>query len=825
MLQRAQDLYRLITQQRPAIAGVLIAAVLGTALWQAQNFRLDASSDSLVLENDDDLRYYRETREQYGSDDFLVVTYDPQADLFSDAALDDLEQLKAGLLKVPGIANATTLLDVPLIASPPMSLTEIQQGIRTLRSPGTDRELARQEFTTSTLYRELIINAEGTVTAMQLNLQRDEAFQQLADRRQQLQRIRAEEGLSAEQQAEMAQIEEAYRLGKIENQAALARTIAGVRAVMAQFEERAELHLGGVPMIASDMIDFVASDIEVFGIGIGAFIILLLIVTFRQLRWVLVPAVICGAVSLTMTGFLGLMDWPVTVVSSNFISLALIITLSLIVHLIVRYRELQVADPNRPQGELIDETLRSKFAPSFYTAATTVVSFASLVVSDIRPVIDFGLMMVWGVVIAFVMTFLMWPTALAPLRSGSTPREESDITHTITQAFAGLIARRGNAVLAVYALLIIAGIIGISRITVENRFIDYFKSDTEIYQGMVLIDKELGGTTPLDVIIDAPQDFIEQQAEMDEFALPGFGDEVDPVASGESYWYNPYQLQQVEDIHAYLDGLDETGKVLSLATTTSLLKQLTGGAQLNSFVLNLVYRFLPTDIREILVDPYMSDDGNQVRFAIRIIDSDPNLSRDALLKKIRADLQEKFELTPEQVNLTGALVLYNNVLQSLVGSQITTMFAVFVAIMVMFLLLFRSLRVALIAVLPTGVAAGLILGLMGSIGIPLDIMTITIAAITIGIGVDNAIHYTHRFREELARSGDPTASMRAAHGSVGRAMYYTSVIVTLGFSILALSNFIPSIYFGLFTGLAMLIALIANLTLLPLLLMRFAPRG
>ena len=824
MLDRLLNLYRLMTQQRPAIAGVLIVAVLAVAAWQAQEFRLDASSDSLVLENDEDLRYYRQIREQYGSDDFLVMTYQPQADLFSDAALDDLAALKQQLLEVPGIASATTLLDVPLINSPPMSLTEIQQGIRTLRDPGTNREMARTEFTTSELYKELIINAEGTVTAMLLNLSPDTAFRELSDQRQALQRKRAEDGLSETEQAEMAQVEEAYRAAKIRNQAELAKTIAGVRAVMAEFDERAELHLGGVPMIASDMIDFVASDIEIFGIGIGAFILLLLIVTFRQLRWVLIPAAICGAVSLTMTGFLGMMDWPVTVVSSNFISLALIITLSLIVHLIVRYRELQVADPNRPQGELIDETLRSKIAPSFYTAATTVVSFASLVVSDIRPVIDFGLMMVWGVVIAFVMTFLMWPTALAPFSSGSTPREESDITHRITQAFAGLIARRGNGVLAVYALLIIAGIIGISRITVENRFIDYFKSDTEIYQGMVLIDKELGGTTPLDVIIDAPQDFLDQEAEMDEFALPGFGDEVDPVASGESYWYNPYQLQQVEEIHAYLDSLPETGKVLSLATTTALLKDLTDGAQLNSFVLNLVYRFLPQDIREILVEPYLSEDGNQVRFAIRVIDSDPNLSRNALLQQVEAELIEKFDLQPEQLHLTGALVLYNNVLQSLVGSQVTTMVAVFIAILAMFLLLFRSLTVALIAVIPTGVAAGLILGLMGGIGIPLDIMTITIAAITIGIGVDNAIHYTHRFREELAKTGDPTASMRAAHGSVGRAMYYTSVIVTLGFSILALSNFIPSIYFGLFTGLAMLIALIANLTLLPLLLMRLAPR-
>ena len=823
MLNSLLRFHQTFTVEKPWIAGLLSVLLLAAGAWFAQDFRLDASSDSLVLENDEDLRYYRETREQYGSDDFLIVTYTPHGDLFAKQTLNDIEALRSQLLALRGISSVTSILDVPLISSPPMTLTELQQGMRTLRDPSADVELARKEFTTSPLYRQLIVNDDATTTGILANLTPDPAYAELVERRAEFQRLRAETGLSDEQQQEFAALEARYRAEKIRKQAQLGEDIAAVRAVLDQHRDRADIHLGGVPMIASDMIDFVASDIEIFGIGIGAFIILLLIITFRQLRWVLIPTAICASVSLVMTGFLGMMDWPVTIVSSNFISLALIITLSLIVRLIVRYRELQAAEPDLPQQQLISETLRDKFAPSFYTAATTIVSFASLVVSDIRPVIDFGLMMVWGVVIAFCLTFLMWPAAVAVTRKSEKLREERDITSAITQGLAKLIDRLPGPVLGLYALLVVMAVLGVSRITVENRFIDYFKPSTEIYQGMLLIDKELGGTTPLDVILDADAEFLAQQAENAEFAVPGF-DDVDPVTSGQSYWFNPYQLQELEAIHDYLDALPETGKVLSLATTTAILKQLTGSEQLNSFVLNLVYRFLPAEIREIVIDPYMSDDGNQVRISIRVIDSDPNLSRDALLKKIRKDLGENFSLKPEQVHLTGAMVLYNNVLQSLVGSQVTTLVVVFLAILAMFMLLFRSLRVALIAVLPTGVAAGLILGLMGWLGIPLDIMTITIAAITIGIGVDNAIHYTHRFRAELARTGDPSASMRAAHGSVGRAMYYTSIIVTLGFSILALSNFIPSIYFGLFTGLAMLIALIANLSLLPLLLMRFAPR-
>ncbi len=827
MSLRLFELYQRLCLGRPALTLALLAVLLGAAAWYAQDFRLDASADSLVLENDEDLRYYREIRDRYGAEDALVVTYQPDEDLFSRASLQRLEALSADLAALDAITGVTSLLNVPLIDSPRMTLTEIQQRVRTLSDPDTDPQLARREFLSSPLYRDLIINRSGDTTAMLLKLRPAPQAEALLVERQRLRRkAETEAGLSAAEAARLEEVEEAYRKASAELQRRTAADIAAIREVLDAYRNEATIFLGGVPMIASDMIDFVADDIRVFGIGIGAFLLVLLTLAFRSLRWVLIPAVICGASALAMLGLLGWAQWPVTVVSSNFISLMLIITLSLVVHLIVRYRELLALSPTAGQRELLRETLRSKMAPSLFTTATTVVSFASLVVSDIRPVIDFGLMMVWGVSLAFVLSVTMFPALQARLAPGGGADPDGDLTQTVTGTFAALVRRHGRLVLWFYVLLVVLGIVGISRLTVENRFIDYFKDDTEIYQGMVVIDKELGGTTPLDVILDAPPDFLAAAAapapaDDDEFAgLPGIGG-GDPITSGESYWWNSFALQELGKVHDYLDALPETGKVLSLATTADILTMLNGDQPLNSFFLNLVYQFLPAEVKSILIDPYLAPDGNQVRISIRVIDSDPNLHRDALLKKIRSDLVEQFDLAPEQVHLSGALVLYNNVLQSLVGSQVTTLVVVFAAIVLMFLALFRSLSVALIAVVPTLVAAGLILGLMGWLKIPLDIMTITIAAITIGIGVDNAIHYTHRFREESAAGAKPQAAMLAAHRSVGRAMYYTSIIVSLGFSILALSNFMPSIYFGLFTGLAMLLALVANLTLLPLLLMRF----
>jgi predicted RND superfamily exporter protein len=282
-------------------------------------------------------------------------------------------------------------------------------------------------------------------------------------------------------------------------------------------------------------------------------------------------------------------------------------------------------------------------------------------------------------------------------------------------------------------------------------------------------------------------------------------------------------LEDVDKVHNYLDGLPETGKVLSISTAMSMLESLKDGKNLDDFFLSILFRRLPPEVKQSLFSPYMSEDGNQLRFSIRIIDSDPDLKRAALLDKIKVHLIENMGYQPEQIHLSGMLVLYNNMLQSLFSSQIKTLGVVFVAILIMFIFLFRSIKMAALAIVPNILAATTILGIMGLVGIPLDIMTITIAAITIGIAVDDTIHYVHRFQEEYWKDKNYWYAIMRCHNSIGRAMYYTSMIITAGFSILALSNFIPTIYFGLLTGAAMITALITNLTLLPLLITLVKP--
>jgi predicted RND superfamily exporter protein len=413
-----------------------------------------------------------------------------------------------------------------------------------------------------------------------------------------------------------------------------------------------------------------------------------------------------------------------------------------------------------------------------------------------------------------------------------TPASLHDLTDRITGFFARLIHRHSRMTLVVYVLLTAALLIGTTRLTVENRFIDYYKESTEIFQGMALIDRELGGTTPLDVIIDAPSgpaidelagtdtagefDMEEELAAEFESGLE-FEDEAGGITAT-SHWFNSHHLDEVAAIHDYLDSLSQTGKVISLITTARLLEQLDPTLLEDDFLLSVVYKRLPEDVKADLIEPYLSSDGGQLRFSIRVFESDPSLRRQQLLDAIRTHLTGELGLEPEQIRLTGMLVLYNNMLHSLFRSQILTLGAVFLAIMLMFSILFRSLWVASIAIVPNITSGIFVLGLMGWLGIPLDLMTITIAAITIGIAVDDTIHYVCRFRKEIRIDGDPWAAVHRCHGTIGRAMYYTSVVIMLGFSILALSNFVPTIYFGLLTGCAMIVALLANLTLLPVML-------
>jgi predicted RND superfamily exporter protein len=831
--------YNRIILGHPVITLVLAALIVAALGSYAPKFRLDASADTLVLENDQSLKYYRSIKGLYGSDDSLVLTYTPESDIFSDDVLHDLKMLRSKLEKLDGIESVVSILNVPLIKSPPVTLIELSKGIITLESPEVNLELAKKEFLTSPLYRNLLVSEDGSTTALQVNFKKDETRKILQERVDKLRAKRFEGELSLEDSQLLQKASEELDTHISSLQAQLSSNIIAVRAIMDEHRQSAKLFLGGVPMIVNDSIDFVRHDLVVFGLSVFAILVIILTIIFRRPRWVILSMVTCAVSGFSMIGMLGLLNWPVTVVSSNFVSLLLILTLSLLVHLIVRYRELQNEQPNIDKKALILETVKSKFIPCFYTSITTMVAFGSLLVSGIRPVIDFGWIMVIGVTLAQIISFTIFPAALVLLEK-EKPVSDHDFTESITQFLARKNEQYGHGIMALFFMLAVMSIWGATRLTVENRFIDYYKDSTEIYQGMELIDRKLGGTTPLDVVIDAPASFFVEEEEeddeeyyKDEFyefyddEYDEYGDEGDAGIgiTGTSYWFNTEMFGKVLEIHDYLDDLDETGKVISLATTIRMLKSINEDILTNNFELAILYKKLPEDIKKSLLRPYMSVDGNQLRFSIRVFESDSSLKRGPLLAKIQRDLVNDLGLEDEQVHTTGMLVLYNNMLQSLFQSQILTLGVVFVAIMLMLAALFQNIKLATIAIVPNMIAACGVLGIMGWLSIPLDMMTITIAAICIGIAVDNSIHYVHRFRDEYSISHDYWDAARRSHATIGRAMYYTSLTITLGFSILAFSNFIPTIYFGLLTGFSMVAALLANMTLLPLLIIRFKPLG
>ena len=741
----------------------------------------------------------------------------------SDTVIEDLRLLSNELTKLERVHSIDSILNVPLLNSPRVEISKLDTDIRTLETLGVDREMARKEFLESPIYKNLLISPDGKITIIRINFKRDEKYFSLMYRRNDLRDKKNGSGLDKKEKVIFVKAQQEfsdYHAQVLEDEEKL---IKNVRNIMNQHRDNAEMFLGGVPMITSDMIGFIKHDLKTFGLGVLFFLIFMLSLFFKKFRWVALPISCCIITVLMMVGFLGFMDWRVTVISSNFVSILLIINMSLTIHLIVRYQDINNSNPGLSQKELVWQTVRLMAQPCFYTAITTIVAFTSLIISGIRPVIDFGWIMTIGIALAFGLNFVFFPAILMLLEPES-PGSSKDSTRNFTLAIARFANRNRKAILYGSVLLALISIAGVAKLEVENRFIDHFKSNTEIYQGMEVIDKQLGGTTPLDIIINPDQKYFDylKEAEQEVFDDP-FAEASEEVKN--NYWFNSNMLDRVEKIHDYLESLPEVGKVQSISTLIKVFTQLDNGRKPDDYDLALIRKLMPNNVKDSLVNPYLSQDANQVHINMRLIESDPSLRRSQLIKKIRTHLVQKLKFNPDTIHFTGMVVLYNNMLQSLYRSQILTIGMVFLSIMLMFMILFKSVPMALIGIVPNLLAAGTVLSLMGWIGIPLDMMTITIAAITVGIAVDDTIHYIHRFETEFKLDQNYLASMERCHGSIGKAIYYTSVTITLGFSILSLSEFMPTIYFGLLTGVAMVVALIGALTLLPLLIVLFRPLG
>ena len=829
IIVKAINFYDYFILKRPYLSLFSALLIISFFSLSIQDFKMDASADSLVLENDEALKYFRATSARYSTEDFVVITFKPYDGIYNKNSLALLDNISKDIKKnVPEVSDVLTILDVPLLNSPKIGFSELSEEQRTLRSESVDLSLAKKEFSTSPLYKNLLMSEDSSTTIIVVNFSKDKKYFRLLNKRNDLREIKLNRELTAKEKLSLKNIELSFKNYSAEHSIKEKESIKKIREVIYKYKKNASMFLGGVPMITSDMTDFIAQDIKKFGIGVFIFLVLILFIIFKSLRWVFIPLFGCIISVVFVSGLAGYIDWRITVISSNFAAILLIITMSMTIHLAVRYRELIAKNPNLEKKEIISEAIHYMFIPCVYTSLTTIVAFMSLVVSGIRPVIDFGYMMTVGITSAFVITFIVFPTILMVLPNEDI-KEKDDITKNITNKFASFSIQNYGKIIFVAFLILIISIFGISKIKVENRFIDYFHENTEIHQGMLEIDKKLGGTTPFDIIIDKPlsEDMSDilvgdsDNLEFDELSEL-LGDNEEEI---KGYWLSNPKFREIVKIHNYLESQPETGKVLSLATLYKLAIGLNDDEPLSDLQVGAIKSSLSKEVRKILLDPYLSKDETQARITLRVIDSDKNLNRKEFIERVELFLTEEMKYPKERFNTTNMLVLYNNMLQSLFSSQIQTIGFVFISIMFMFTVLFRSFYLAILAIVPNILPATLVLGFMGLKSIPLDLMTITIAAISVGIAVDNTIHYIIRFKREFSHNKSYSKSIKICHGSIGKAMYYTSSIIIIGFSILSLSNFIPTIYFGLLTGLAMLAALLASLTLLPALLMIFKPLG
>ena len=815
-------IYKKIVIDFSKITLLFLTVLVCFSLYQAKNFNLDASSDSLLLEGDPDLRYLREVNQTYGSRDFLVLTYTPVLSFIEKETILNLQLLKSKIEKLTWVDSVTTILDVPLLKSTDEGLMERLKNYKTLAYPEIDRERGFDEIINSPIYKNYVISEDGKTSGIVVYLKKDERLAEYIKVKEKYYNQSIETGLSKEEKLNYKKFTKEYEKYKNLYNIRNHQNITEIRDVISKYGENAKIHLGGIPMIADDMMSYIKSDIVVFGIGVFIFIILTLWFIFKNFKWVVMPLLGCATSVIIMIGLLGLLGWKVTVISSNFIALMLILNMAMNIHVTVRFLQLKKESPQLSKDEAVLEASKKMMLPILYTVLTTICAFLSLVFSGIKPIIDFGWMMTLGLIVSLLVTFLLLPSLLNLFSSENEIKIKDTEKSFITSSLGSFTKNNKILIFGPTLLIIILSIIGITKLEVENSFINYFDKETEIYKGMKKIDDDLGGTTPLNIILKFPVKQKETEGKNDE--IDEWEEENEAEEDKSKYWFTRDKMDKIIKVHDYLDSLPEIGKVLSFGSILRVAEDL-NNKKLQSLEIAVLYSKIPETIKSEIVTPYISVVKDEARISVRIKDSLVDLRRNDLIKKINSELHTKLGLEKSEYKLAGVLILFNNLLQSLFKSQILTLGIVMLGIFLMFFILFRNLMISFIGVVPNFIAAFFILGIIGLLGIPLDMMTITIAAITIGIAVDNSIHYIYRFKEEFKKINNYNKTLDRCHSTVGIAILNTSITIVFGFSILVLSNFIPTIYFGVFTGIAMLLAMISVLTLLPKLVIMFKPFG
>ena len=782
----------------------LALIILILSFFFIKNFRIDASSDTLVAQNDSDFEYFNNYSKQFKSENFLILAVENKNKPDEDF-IQNFKNISSKILALNSVSQVFSFIDAPILFLNNTTLNNLNaNNLENLRNTNLEIDDVIEEFTRNPIYVDQIINNEASVFSIIIYLKKNI---KLKKAREDFKKLL----ISKNKYLEIKTLNDQTRNSLINN----------IRDIIKEADGKYIYYLGGVEMIANDVIKFVKNDILIFSISVILIIIFVLFIIFQQIKWVIICLLSSSYSVVVIFGILGITQIEVTAISSNFSALIFILSISMNIHIINNYR----LQKNKTLN--LSYTIQTMFWPCLYTTLTTMVAFGSLIITDIKPIIDFGFIMIIGLIISLICSF-----TILPLLISAFPKNIIlDKNHFLLKInFLYLAKNNSKKIILISSLLFITSIGGIYNLGVENSFVNYFKKNTEIYKGMKLIDEQLGGTTPVDIILYFNEDeyeisLLNEGSEEPLYSNSEHNEDLDLEEDffdddifndNNDNWFSQEKLKIIFDIHEYLNTREEIGKVQSIKSLIDLAN-LINKKPLNIFELSILYEEVPDIYKEQLIYPYLLVDDNMARITARVRDSG-DINRKQLIKDIRSYIELNDNSSLRSFKINGLLVLYNNMLDSLFNSQIKSLGFVIILIFIMFLILFKSLKLSIIGIIPNIFASSIILGIIGFLSIPLDIMTITIAAITIGIAVDNTIHYLYRYKE-FKKNNTMIDSIKYTNSSVGLAVFTTSITIAIGFSVLSLSSFIPTVIFGFFTSMAMLFAMIGVLLFLPSLLL------
>ena len=776
-----------MNKQLKFVSSILLIFSLFFASFYIKDFRIDASSDSLVSQGDEDFKYFSYYQDLFPTKNSLVLAIKSN-DKIDKSLLTEIEKISKKLSALPEVYSVFNINKAPILLLNKTNLLDLaNDNYETIIDTNLAIKDVLNEFAKSPIYSDQIINENKNITSIVIFLNENN------------------KALDLKENKNLYLSQGKYYSIKTEIDKERNELIKKIRNIINNSNKDFTYYLGGVEMISSDVISYVKNDILTFSLIVLLIIILILFIIFRRVKWVF--AILFTSISAVYLsiGLAGFINFEITAVSANFLSLMFVLSISMNVHIMNNYLQRDIK---------IIENFRMMFWPCFYTFLTTIVAFVSLVISDIKPVIDFGIIMIIALLIVLISSFVILPLIISFF---SKEDKNYSLNLSFLKSFYPFAYKNSKYILGFNGLIFFISLYGITNLNVENSFIKYFKKNTEIYKGMYLIDNELGGTTPLDIILKFKNDDqiidtkIKAKEEDDlEIEDDFFSDDL--FGEENNIWFTNEKIETIKFVHQYLESRIEIGKVTSIYSLIDTANQI-NKSDLSMFELSVLYNEIPIDYKTDLIDPYLNVEQNMIKISTRVKDS-KDIKRNDLINDINSFLLNEFD-NLEEFKVNGLLVLYNNMLKSLFSSQIKSLGFVILAIFIMFVILFRSLKLSIIGIIPNIFASTFILGLIGLLKIPLDIMTITIAAISIGIAVDNTIHYIYRYKENLKLGRNHSEMIEKTHLTVGNAVLITSIAITAGFLTLCLSNFVPTVYFGLFTSLAMIFAMIGVLITLP----------